>query len=129
MPLENADPVAVSAFKADKHRQAATIMAPAGAQIIQAGEQGTQFTMATEINGVHEGVIFGQWPHLVMKTGGSPRNPVRRPALDAEKPVERRSIDMTDDQIRGVLAAWAAGQSAIGLPGVVAVYRDGKLAT
>lgn len=129
MPLENADSAKISVFKTDKHRQAAKVIAPAGAQIIQSGEQGTQFTMAMEIDGVHEGVIFGQWPHLVMKTGGSPRNPVRRPALDAEKPVERRSIDMTDDQIRGVLAAWAAGQSAIGLPGVVAVYRDGKLAT
>lgn len=129
MPLEGADSVNVAVFKTNKHRQAAEIIAPAGAQIIQSGEQGTQFTMAMEIDGVHEGVIFGQWPHLVMKTGGSPRNPVRRPALDAEKPVERRSIDMTDDQIRGVLAAWAAGKSAIGLPGVVAVYRDGKLAS
>lgn len=128
MPLEGADSVKLSVFKADKHRQAATLVAPAGAQIIQAGEQATQFTMATEIDGVHEGVVFGQWPHLVMRTGGSPRNPVRRPALDAEKPVEKRAIDMTDDQIRGVLAAWAAGQSAVGLPGVVAVYRDGKLA-
>lgn len=128
MPLEGADSVKISVFKTDKHRQAATIIAPAGAQIIQAGEQGTQFTMATEIDGVHEAVIFGQWPHLVMKTGGSPKNPVKRTALDAEKPIEKRSIDMTDEQIRAVLAAWNAGQSAKGLPGVVAFYRNGKLA-
>lgn len=127
MPLENADSVNVSVFKTNKHRQAAEIIAPAGAQIIQSGEQATQFMMAMEIDGVHEGVIFGQWPQVLMKAIGSPRNPVRRPALDAEKPVERRSIDMTDDQIRGVLAAWAAGRSAIGLPGVIAVYHNGKL--
>ena len=128
MPLEGADEVNVQVFKTAKHRQAGTLIAPAGAQIIQSGEQGTQFMMVREVAGVQEGVTFGQWPHLVMKTSGSPRNPVKRPALDAEKPIEKRSIDMTDEQVCAVLAAWNAGQSAKGLPGVVAFYRNGKLA-
>ena len=127
MALETTSSQEIAAFIAKKKSQWERLIAPAGAQMIQSGERGTQFMMASTVAVTFEGVVYGQMPQIVRIAIGSRFNPVIRPAT--EKPFEKSSIDLNDDQILAVLDAWKAGTSALGLPGVPAVYRDGVLHT
>lgn len=128
MPLEAETSETVASFVQRKRKQWETLAAPHGVQMVRSGEGGTQIAIGLNLGDVHESVVIGQWPMVVMKNVGSPRNPVRRLALEHEKPIERRRIDMTDEEINGVVSRWSAGQSAAGMPGVVLIYRNGKLA-
>lgn len=102
--------------------------AVAGLSMAQSGEFGTQFVMGKMIaDGVHEAVIIGQLPHRVIERFGSTRNPVIREAPNERKPIERRRIDLSDGEIAAVLGAWARGETALGLPGVPALYRNGQM--
>ena len=124
-PISDQD---LAAFKARKLAQWERMASgQTGLQMIQSGERATQFSMATEIGGVHEAVVFGQLPHVVTKRIGSLKNPVLQPALDHEKPHDKRAIDLSDDDIGAVLSAWCDGRSARGLPNVPSVYRNGVL--
>lgn len=127
MPLEAETSETVASFIERKRKQWETLAAPHGVQMVRSGEGGTQIAIGFNLGDVHEGVVIGQWPMVVMKNVGSPRNPVRRLALEHEKPIERRRIDMTDDEIKAVVTGWLFGKSVVGMPGAVLVYRNGKL--
>lgn len=127
MPLDPETTETVSSFLERKRLQWETLAAPYGVQMIQSGERGTQVCIAFNVGNVHESVVIGQWPHTHVHHGGSARNPARRPALDHEKPIEKRRIDMTDDEVKAVIVGWLLGKSVVGMPGALMVYRNGKL--
>lgn len=93
-----------------------------GLQFVASGERGTQFMIVRSTDSFYEGVVIGQLPHVVMETFGSPANPRRRAMPDAKKPLGKRAVDLTDDEIDQVLARWRVGQSAWNLPFVLAVF-------
>lgn len=113
----------IAEFKDRKSRQLARIAGTSpGLQIVVSGERGTQFMVVCSTDTFYEGVVIGQLPHVVMETYGPPANPRRRAMPNDKKPLDKREIDLTDDQIDKVLACWRNEQSALGLPFVQAVY-------
>lgn len=127
--LEESNRSAVMAFIARKHDQWDRISASMpGLQLIQSGELGSQIMMVCSVEGFYEGVVIGQLPHIHIEVAGSPKNPVRRPAPNERKPVEKRGIDLDDAEIDAVLACWKAKRSALGV--VPQIYDgNGKLKT
>lgn len=113
----------ISAFKARKTAQWERVAGSMpGLQFVSSGERGTQFMIVRSTDDFYEGVVIGQLPHVVMETYGPPANPRRRAMPNDKKPLDKRDIDLTDDQIDKVLACWRNEQSALGLPFVQAVY-------
>lgn len=113
----------LTAFKIRKTAQGAAAMAyAAGVSMVVSGEQGSQIVISIANDQIAEAVIIGQLPHIHLKSTGSPKNPVRRDAPNDQKPVEKRAIDLTDDQVRAVLDTWAAGRSALEHDFIVAIY-------
>lgn len=101
-----------------------------GLQLATSGEQGTQFTLVCSPHdeSFYEGVVFGQLPQIALKPYGSRLNPRFKDMKDEEKPLEKRAIDLTNEQIDAILAKWASKESAISLPFVLAVIGpDGKM--
>lgn len=131
MTLEAINPVQLHAFVRDKTEQFERVCAPhlgGKVQLIRAGEMGSQLSMGFELGKTYETVIFAQLPSVYMKVTGSPKNPVRRPADNNQKPPEKQEIELSDEKMLEVLAAWGAGKSATTVKGITGVYRNGKLA-
>lgn len=117
LPISDADLAAYKARKVAQWERVASAIP--GLQMIQSGDRGTSFTIGWSSGDDFEGVIFGQLPHVHLVLTGSPRNPVRRDAANDAKPIEKRAIDLTDEQIDAVIDAWRRGWSALTLPFVV----------
>lgn len=125
--LIETDMAVVAAFKARKAEQGAQAMlALAGISMTSSGERGSSFTLCYD---GRETVIIGQLPHIATVTTGSPRNPVRRDMPNDKKPIEKREIDLTDDQIAAIIATWKRGGSALEHDFVPAVFADGRWQT
>jgi len=81
--------------------------------------------------GFYEGIVIGRRPQLVyeQKKGRAGQN-ISIPMPEHRKPIEKRGVDLSDEEIDQVLAAWKVGRSALGLPFVSAVWgRDGQMRT
>ncbi len=131
MGLETTNPVVVHAFIRSKTDQYERVCQPhlgGKVQLVRSGEAGTQFAMGVQLGKVYETVIFAQLPSVLMKVTGSPKNPVRRPASNDEKPPEKQEIELNDEKMLEILAAWADGKSATTVRGLVGVFQNGKLA-
>ncbi len=129
MGLETTNPAVVHAFINAKTDQFNRVCQPAlggRVQMIRSGEAGTQMSMGFQLGKNYETVVFAQLPSVYMKVTGSPNNPVRRPAKNGEKPPEKQEIELTDEQMTQILAAWADGKSATTVAGVTSVFRNGK---
>jgi hypothetical protein len=96
-----------------------------GLQLIRARGK-TQYTLICSLPGFYESIVFGQLPEVHHVATGSKLNPRRRPATEAEKPFEKKAIDLTDDQIDEVLARWHDGKTALTLPFVDRVWSRRK---
>lgn len=98
-----------------------------GLQLAQSGESGTEFmlTRSTHDGSFYEGLVFGQLPQVLLEAYGSPQRPRYRDVPEAKKPIDKRPIDLTDDQIDQVLALWDKQQSAFSLDFVVSVWGPG----
>lgn len=119
MPLEATDAAEIDAFCRRKLAQWESVKSRIdGLQMVQSGEQRTQFVL-TGPNG--ERVIFGQMPHVVVKTAGIGRNAQRIRVANDQKPVEKRAIDLADGDLAAVIAVWSTGGSAASLSFVVTV--------
>lgn len=119
----------IAAFKARKTAQWERVAGTMpGLQFVSSGERGTQFMIVRSTDDFYEGVVIGQLPHVVMETYGPPSSPRRRAMPNDKKPLDRRDVDLTDEQIDKVLARWRDGQSAVGLPFVQAIYDISGLA-
>jgi len=124
--IEVNDPVAIAAFVARKRAQWERISSRMhGLQMIQSGERGTQFMLVISETGRYEGVVFGQMGHVVVERTTAGKSVGRRFMPSNRKPEHLRDIDLTDAEINAVLAAWAAGRSALTVPAVTHVY-DGS---
>jgi hypothetical protein len=120
----------VPAFKAKKQAQWERVKDSLhGLQLAVSGEVGTHFvlTCSPHDDSFYESIVFGQLPSVVLEMYGSPLNPMYRDIEEAKKPFEAGRIDLTDDQVDAVITAWRAGQSALSLPFIAAVYGiDGQ---
>lgn len=117
------DPDKIEAFKADKRAQWERIAGTMpGLQFVVSGERGTQFMIVCSTPEFYEGVVIGQLPQVMMETIGTPASFRRRAMPNDKKPLDKRSVDLTDEQIDKVLARWKAKTSALDLPFVQAVY-------
>lgn len=127
--LVEKDAAKVEAFREHKRAQWDRIAGSMpGLQFVASGERGTQFMIVCSTPDFYEGVVIGQLAHLVMETYGSPAQPRRRAIPNAKKPLDRRGIDLTDEQVDAVLDRWRLGRSAIDLPFVAAIYDLSGLA-
>ena len=100
-----------------------------GLQLAQSGEAGTEFviTCSTHDGAFYESIVFGALPQIVLRASGPRRNPTYRDVPDAEKPLDKRAVDLSDAQIDQVLALWEKKQSAFSLDFVTSVWGpDGK---
>lgn len=101
-----------------------------GLQFIRSGERGTEclLTYSPHDGSFYESVIVGQLPHVALEPYGSKLNPRFRDMANDKKPLEKREIDLDDDEIDRVIRAWKAGRSALTLRFVPLVYGvDGKI--
>jgi len=122
---------AIPAFLAKKRAQWERVKdAIHGLQFAQSGEGGgPQFVLAcsTHDGAFYESLVIGQLPQVVLEPYGSPRNPRYRPAPESRKPLDKRAVDLSDDQIDQILALWDKAQSAFSLDFVASVWGpDGK---
>ena len=100
-----------------------------GLQLAQAGEAGTEFTLTCSAHdgSFYESIVYGALPQIVLRASGPRRNPTYRDVPDAEKPLDKRPVDLSDAQIDQVLALWEKKQSAFSLDFVASVWGpDGK---
>ena len=101
-----------------------------GLQLVRYGNRRSIFWIVKSVPGFYEAVVLGQLPirQKVVNQVGSRAH--RREALEHEKPLGCRSIDLVDDQVQKVLDCWASGKSALTLPFVPFVYDErGQLIT
>lgn len=99
-----------------------------GLQFIRSGERGSQVMLVCSAGDFCEGVIIGQLEHIAFKMVGSGARAARRRMTNAEKPLEKKHIELTDAQIDKVIDCWRRGESAARLPFVIAtVDRTGKV--
>lgn len=126
--LTEKDPDKIAEFKERKAAQWSRISDEmTGLQCVSSGAHGTQIMVVLSSETHYEGVVIGQLSHVVMETVGSPMNPRKRHIPDDRKPLDKREIDLSDDQLDQVVARWKAGQSARSLPFISAVFgRDGR---
>jgi hypothetical protein len=96
--------------------------------LIRSGEGQTCFMLnwGTD-DGFYESVIIGQLPQI-HKVPKNPKKPAVlesdwRPAAPAEIPRAKLRIDLTDDQIDSVIAAWSRNKTALDLAFVPSVWR------
>lgn len=121
--LIETDAAAIAAFKARKEVQGAAAMAVLpGVSMAASGERGTSISLCHD---GRETVIIGQLPHAATIVSGSAKNPVRRDMPNAKKPLEKRGIDLTDEQVGTIIATWGRGGSALEHAFVAAVFKDG----
>ena len=100
-----------------------------GLQLAQAGEAGTEFTLTCSAHdgSFYESVVFGALPQIVLRATGPRKFPTYKDVAEAEKPLAKRAVDLSDDQIGQVLALWEKKQSAFSLDFVSSVWGpDGK---
>ena len=120
----------IPAWKEKKDAQWAAIKdAMPGLQLMTAGDRGTHYTLVCSAldDSFYEAVVFGQLPQVVLEEYGSRLNRRYRDVPEDKKPLDKRAIDLSDDQIAQIIAAWRAGASAMSLPFVMAVGTvDGK---
>lgn len=89
-----------------------------GLQLATSGDRGTHYVMVCSPHdgSFYEGVVFGQLPQVVLEEYGSRLNRRYRDMADDKKPPDKRSIDLSDDQIAQVIECWRNRQSATSLP-------------
>ena len=100
-----------------------------GLQMAQAGEAGTEFTLTCSAHdgSFYESIVFGALPQIVLRATGPRKFPVYKDVPEAEKPLDKRGVDLSDDQIDAILALWEKKQSAFSLDFVASVWGpDGK---
>lgn len=118
----------IPAFKARKLAQWERVKDTlAGLQLAQAGEGGCEFmlTCSPHDGQFYESVVFGALPQIVLEPYGSPARPKYRDAPEAKKPIDKRGVDLSDDQIDTILALWGKGQSSFALDFVASVWGPG----
>jgi hypothetical protein len=108
-----------------------------GLQLVTTREGGNQYMLvchrpADEERGVpefYEGVVIGQLPLVVIERTRLPGGRTGRKAMaEHKKPIHKRGIDLSDEEIDQVLACWRVGRSALSLPFIAQVQgRDGKM--
>lgn len=117
-------------WKAKKDAQWSSVRdAMTGLQLMTAGDRGTHYTLVCSAldDSFYEAVVFGQLPQVVLEEYGSRLNRRYRDIPEDKKPLDKRAIDLSDDQLAQIIATWRAGNSAISLPFVMAVGTiDGK---
>lgn len=100
-----------------------------GLQLVCARKQ-TQYMLVCSRDDFYEGALIGQIPveHVINK--GTALRPRKHVATEAEKPINKRGVDLTNNQIDELLAQWERGLTALSLPFVPAVWdRSGKMHT
>lgn len=129
--LEEIDREKIAAFVARKIDQCERVQSRTpGIQIIVSGEMRSQIMLVTSTDAMYEGVVVGQLPHVVVERTTGGKNVGRRFAPEHKKPFEARAIDLTDEQVDAIVAAWVSGRSALTVPAVTHVYdKHGKIRT
>lgn len=98
-----------------------------GLTLVRYGKAGLIYMLVKSTDTFYEGVVFGQPPMRVPVVERAGRRAHTRDALEHEKPVEKRAVDLSDSEIDQILALWAQEKTARDLPFVSGVYgRDGK---
>lgn len=98
-------------------------------QMARSGEAGTEFTLICSAHdgSFYESIMFGALPQIVLEAVGPTRAPRYRPVPENKKPIDKRAVDLSDDEIDQVLALWEKKQSAFSLDFVGSVWGpDGK---
>lgn len=111
-------------WKAKKDAQWAAIKdTMPGLQLMTAGDRGTHYTLVCSAHDgrFYESTVIGQLPHVVLEEYGSRLNRRYRDMADDKKPLDKRSIDLTDEQIAQVIETWRRGATALSLPFIDAV--------
>lgn len=111
-----------------------------GLQLVTSGEKGSTYmlvcsqTRGPDLDhdgapGFYEGVVIGRLPQLVYEfKRGRAGQQIKVEVPEHEKPIQKRAVDLSDDELDQVIAGWKAGKSALELPFVLAVWgRDGKM--
>lgn len=129
--LEEIDRGAIEAFVARKLAQCRAVAnRTPGLQIIVSGERRSQIMLVISTDDRYEGVVVGQLPHVVVERTTGGKNVGRRFAPEHKKPFEARAVDLTDEQVDAIVAAWVSGRSALTVPAVTHVYdKHGKIRT
>lgn len=97
-----------------------------GLQLIRTNNNSSWMLVCSQ-GDFYEGVIIGQLEQSMGEMKGPARARVRRELPNAKKPIEKRGIDMTDEEISKVIKRWKSGKSAAGLKFVPCVWgRDGQ---
>jgi hypothetical protein len=118
----------VPAWKARKKAQWERVAGSIhGLQLATSGEAGTHYMLTCSFHddSFYESIVFGQLPEVVLEAYGSPLNPMYRDMDELKKPLDKRLIDLADDQIDQVLARWKEGQSAHDLPFLLFTHTTG----
>jgi hypothetical protein len=92
-------------------------------EMVRSGQSNTRFMLSWNSEGFQEAVLIGQLPQT-HKIKVRPRE--FRDAKPSELPLEKRKVDLTDDEISLVLKKWAKGQSALTLDFIPSVWVRGK---
>ena len=94
--------------------------------------RGTAFMLTLSTDDFYESIVFGQLPYVVRDTGtlGSALRhgaQIQSGHALGIRPLDKRVVDLSDDEIDQVLSLWANGQSALSLPFIPSVHRgDGQ---
>lgn len=96
-----------------------------GLQLAVSGDRGTQYMLicSPHDGSFYEGIVFGQLPQVVLEEYGSRLNRRFRDQPDDKKPYDKRTIDLSDEQIAQVVEAWRNGQSALTLPFITSIVN------
>lgn len=86
-----------------------------GLQLIVFGERRSSFAIAISTEDVEEQVIIGQLPHVILRPANGRRGAALVDIPNDDKPIDRRRIDLSDNQIDAIIGRWSYGQSASGL--------------
>jgi hypothetical protein len=131
----------IPGWKARKNGQWERIaFAMPGLQLVTSGEKGNRYmlvcsqTRGPDLDhdgcpGFYEGVLIGALPQLVHEfKRGRAGQQIKVEVPEEKKPIEKRAVDLSDDQIDEIVEGWKAGRSALELSFVLAVWgRDGKM--
>lgn len=99
-----------------------------GLQFVVSGERQSQFMVIHSTDDHYEGVVIGQLPQVVMVVTGPPAARRRVPLPDSKKPLDKRTIDLSDSEIDAVLDCWRRGRSAMTLDYISHAYdRRGQI--
>lgn len=101
-----------------------------GLTLVKTGEGQSSWMMVHSTSTFYEGVIIGQLGQVMIRPVGINRRAQRVEVPNDKKPLHKRDVEYTDDQIDQIIGMWSLGRSALELPFVAGVWgRDGLLKT